>query len=688
LTRYSAEWAAVDCDSAALRALIGASVEPLDVFAEIQWTADSGTHAVAFPIQIVPTFNLPEDAPPDPTEEASWTWLKARLAAGTNVTFTDNDTTQVRTISASGGGGGGGGGGGSVDWGDIDGTLSDQTDLQTALNNKQPLASALTTLSGATAAGLALMDDANAAAQRTTLGLGIASSPDFNSVNLSSGLTVDGASVVISSGAISITGPMGAGTYQGVWQGDAVAVAYGGTGASTASGARATLGLGNASTLNVGTTAGTVAAGNDSRLSDARTPTAHAASHVTGGTDAIQSATASQPGLATAAQITKLDGIEALADVTDAANVGIAIHGATAKTTPVDADTVPLIDSAASNALKKLSWTNIKATLKTYFDALYVTGPSSANDNALVRYDGTTGKLVQNSAATITDTGTLTVSSADAQVVASSAVGDMKLESSVATLGMVWQFDPGVEGFGVQTVKIKANTGGTESFDLILPQEVGTVGQVLAISWVSAPDVNLIWASPAGGGDALTTNPLSQFAATTSSQLAGVISDETGSGALVFANSPTLVTPALGTPASGVLTNCTGLPISGLASFVGLPVSIQLACSDEGTALTTGTAKLTFRMPHAMTLTAVRASVGTAPTGSTLVVDINEGGDSILGTKLSIDATEKTSTTAASAATITDATLADDAEITIDIDQIGSTIAGAGLKVTLIGTRA
>lgn len=61
----------------------------------------------------------------------------------------------------------------------------------------------------------------------------------------------------------------------------------------------------------------------------------------------------------------------------------------------------------------------------------------------------------------------------------------------------------------------------------------------------------------AGSGDAFVANPLSQFAATTSSQLAGVISDETGSGALVFANSPTLVTPALGTPASGNLTNCT-----------------------------------------------------------------------------------------------------------------------------------
>lgn len=52
---------------------------------------------------------------------------------------------------------------------------------------------------------------------------------------------------------------------------------------------------------------------------------------------------------------------------------GTIINKATAKTTPVDADMVGLIDSAASNILKKLSWANIKATLKTYFDTLYST---------------------------------------------------------------------------------------------------------------------------------------------------------------------------------------------------------------------------------------------------------------------------------------------------------------------------
>jgi hypothetical protein len=109
------------------------------------------------------------------------------------------------------------------------------------------------------------------------------------------------------------------------------------------------------------------------------------------------------------------------------------------------------------------------------------------------------------------------------------------------------------------------------------------------------------------------------------------------------------------------------------------------ACSDETTALTAGAGKLTFRMPFAMTLTEVRASLTTAQTsGVILTVDINEVGVSILSTKLTIDNTEKTSTTAATPAVISDTTLADDAEITVDIDQIGDGTA-KGLKITLIG---
>jgi hypothetical protein len=118
-----------------------------------------------------------------------------------------------------------------------------------------------------------------------------------------------------------------------------------------------------------------------------------------------------------------------------------------------------------------------------------------------------------------------------------------------------------------------------------------------------------------------------------------------------------------------------------------IPVDIGVACSDETTALTVGTAKTTFRMPHAMYLTGVRANVNVGPTGSVLTVDINENGTTILSTKLTIDATEKTSTTAATPYVFSDTQLADDSEITIDIDGVGSTYAGRGLKVWLMGYR-
>ena len=114
---------------------------------------------------------------------------------------------------------------------------------------------------------------------------------------------------------------------------------------------------------------------------------------------------------------------------------------------------------------------------------------------------------------------------------------------------------------------------------------------------------------------------------------------------------------------------------------------IAIACSDETTALATATAQTTFHMPYAFYLTGVKAGLTTAPVGSVFTVDINEAGSTILTTKLTIDAGEKTSGTAATAAVIGGAgpALAADALMTVDIDGVGSSTAGAGLKVYLIG---
>ena len=217
-----------------------------------------------------------------------------------------------------------------------------------------------------------------------------------------------------------------------------------------------------------------------------------------------------------------LDLIEPLADVTDAVNVGSSIDDAAAKTTPVDADKVGLIDSAAAGVLKGLTWANIKATLKTYFDTLYI---------------GSAGVTFENL----------------------DANGDV--------------------GAGAAQVAQGNHTHAAETRSMVI------------------------------------------------------------------------------------------------------------ACSDEGTALAVADGLATFRMPFAFTLTAIRASVTTAPTDADIIVDVTQNGASLYTTTLlHIDALDKTSVGSATTPNLTTTALTDDAEIKINLDQIGSTIAGTGLKVYLIGT--
>lgn len=117
--------------------------------------------------------------------------------------------------------------------------------------------------------------------------------------------------------------------------------------------------------------------------------------------------------------------------------------------------------------------------------------------------------------------------------------------------------------------------------------------------------------------------------------------------------------------------------------------SFCIAASDETTALTAAAGKAVFHMPYAFTLTDVRASLTTVATGATLLtIDIHEGaaaGTTILSTKLTFDASEETTVTAATARVISDASLADDARINIDFDAVGNTTTGRGVKVCLIG---
>lgn len=108
---------------------------------------------------------------------------------------------------------------------------------------------------------------------------------------------------------------------------------------------------------------------------------------------------------------------------------------------------------------------------------------------------------------------------------------------------------------GATTATWQAESGGAPEGTAVL-----STGEVGGIKFLREDGDNTCSWQSIPGGDALTSSPLSQFAATTSAQLAGVLSDETGNGAAVFATSPTLVTPDIGTPSAATLTNATGYP--------------------------------------------------------------------------------------------------------------------------------
>lgn len=296
--------------------------------------------------------------------------------------------------------------------------------------------------------------------------------------------------------------------------------------------------------------------------------------------------------------------------------------------TSIDVQLIQVPDSAITAGSNTISIASLTGD---------VTGPASATDNAIVRFDATTGKVIQNSATTVADTTGSITTAATGFVVSGNVSGGFATTATAATTTTLVVTDKQTQEFtGSTTQTVKLPVVST------LPQ-IGFAFRIInnstGVVTVQSSGANTIQAMAAGSSAWFIANAL------------------TGTGASVW-------------------------------TVIYAPLNIQsfvVPCGDRTTAITATTNVMSFRMPYAFKLTGIRASLVTAQaSGNIFTVDVNEAGTSILSTKLTIDNTENSSTTAATPPVISDADLADDALISVDVDQIGNGSA-AGLIVTLIG---
>lgn len=257
-------------------------------------------------------------------------------------------------------------------------------------------------------------------------------------------------------------------------------------------------------------------------------------------------------------------------------------------------------------------------------------GPGSATDNCFMRFDGTTGKLGQDSGVCADDSNNVTgVATLNKVTITQPASGatltiingkTITIDNTLAFTGT----DSSTVAFGAGgTVLYSGGALGTPSSGTatnltglplagLVAQATNTivgnatngsaVPTALAIGSCSTAGSALKWTTDSGFGcntsitanavavggiTGLGTGVATALATPSSANVAAAVTDETGSGALCFATSPALVTPLLGTPTSGTLTNCTGLPISsgvsglgtGVATLLATPTSANLAAA-------------------------------------------------------------------------------------------------------------
>ena len=210
---------------------------------------------------------------------------------------------------------------------------------------------------------------------------------------------------------------------------------------------------------------------------------------------------------------------------------------------------------------------------------------------------GTTGADVSSTVATGTTTPVITLNIPTASGSARGALSSTdwtSFNSKQNPISLTTSGTGGAATFIGNTLNIPQYAGTTYTFNAPLVNAAGSVSIGIATGTTNGYLSSTDWLIFNGKGNAVTTNPLSQFAATTSAQLAGVITDETGTGSLVFSNTPTFQTPILGNATATTLTARILPRVYSIVSSATPAVNTDLYDAVSITALATGISSISI----------------------------------------------------------------------------------------------